>query len=535
MTKIAFGGFPKCAATLAVALVATLMACAPQGTERQDGAAAPLPAVELDERPMIAAHLGQADLAAGTATFADVFAAGRTLFHTAFNGLDGVGVAQLPNGTPIHRFALVPLGSTLLPPSGQSCGGCHNMPFRGAAGVAQTHVINDPDQDGEGPFNHRSTTSVFGDGLLQRLAEEITEELQAIRDEAAEGARQTPGARVSRELGSKGVSYGTIGATADASGEVVFDLSGLQGVDPDLVIRPIGWKGTVPTVRLLVFAAASIAMGMQADEFVWRLPGGEQGGDLDGDGVTGELSVGDITAMTVYTAGLSTPQELEALADAGVIEAPSTADLERVERGREIFADIGCASCHVPEMRLTSTVFEEPTARGNGNFYDTFLAERDPDYDPSRPVSFDLLSDAQPPHAEAHPDGGAIVRLYGDLKRHSMGRDFAEPDGPSAALTPLLAPTSTSDGQPVMVAPDVFLTAELWGVGNTGPWLHDGRAGTLREAALLHGEDAPPALGLPGRSEAQESRDAFVGLSGDAQSDLVAFLLSLRTYAPDER
>jgi cytochrome c peroxidase len=287
-------------------------------------------------------------------------------------------------------------------------------------------------------------------------------------------------------------------------------------------------------VRLLVFAAASIAMGMQADEFVWRIPGGEQGGDLDGDGVTGELSVGDVTAITVYTAGLSTPQELADLADAGVIEPPSATDLERVERGREIFAEIGCTSCHVPEMHLESTIFEEPTARGNGNFHDPFLAERDPDYDPSRPVRFDLLSDSQPPHAEAHPDGGAIVRLYGDLKRHSMGRHLAEPDGPSAALTPALAPTSAPDGQPVMIAPDVFLTAELWGVGNTGPWLHDGRAGTLREAVLLHGEDAPPARGEPGRSEAQESRDAFVGLSDEAQGDLVALLLSLRTYAPDD-
>jgi hypothetical protein len=51
---------------------------------------------------------------------------------------------------------------------------------------------------------------------------------------------------------------------------------------------------------------------------------------------------------------------------------------------------------------------------------------------------------------------------------------------------------------------------------------------------LLHGEDAPPARGEPGRSEAQESRDAFVGLSDEAQGDLVALLLSLRTYAPDD-
>jgi hypothetical protein len=330
-----------------------------------------------------------------------------------------------------------------------------------------------------------------------------------------------------------GKKNGRIGAVADGSGEVAFDLSALDGVDPDLVIRPIGWKGTVPTVRLLVFAASSIAMGMQADEFVWRMPGGEDGGDLDGDGVTGELSVGDITAMTVYTAGLSTPQELADLAEAGLVAAPSAGDLERVARGRDLFGKIGCDSCHVPEMRLESTIFEEPTARGNGNYYDTVLAEKDPSYDLERPVRFDLLSDAQPPHAATHPDGGAVVRLYGDLKRHAMGRRFAEPDGPSPALLPLLAPTSDADGDPVFIAPDVFMTAELWGVGNTGPWLHDGRAGTLREAVLLHGEDDPPASGEPGRSEAQEIRDAFAALGEGDQNDLVAFLLSLRTYAPE--
>jgi CxxC motif-containing protein (DUF1111 family) len=299
------------------------------------------------------------------------------------------------------------------------------------------------------------------------------------------------------------------------------------------VIRPIGWKGTVATVRMLSMAAGSIAMGMQAEEFVWRNPGGEEGGDLDGDGVERELSVGDVTAIAVYTAAQETPQELASLVEAGHAEVPA-GGLERVERGRELFAAVGCASCHVPEMHLRDTVFEEPTARGNGNYYDLFLAERDASYDPERPLRFDLLADAQPPHAEAHPEGGATVRLYGDLKRHAMGRHFAEPDGPSPALLPMLAP-SMHEGAPVMIAPDVFLTAELWGVGNTGPWLHDGRAGTLREATLLHGEDDPPALGEPGRSDAQDSRDAFVALSDAEQGDLVAFLLSLRTYSPTDQ
>jgi len=79
-----------------------------------------------------------------------------------------------------------------------------------------------------------------------------------------------------------------------------------------------------------------------------------------------------------------------------------------------------------------------------------------------------------------------------------------------------------------------YLTPELWGVGNTGPWMHDDRAGTLAEAITLHGEDSPPAPGQPGRSEAQEARDAYVKLSPDDQRALVAFLKSLVNFSREE-
>ena len=80
-----------------------------------------------------------------------------------------------------------------------------------------------------------------------------------------------------------------------------------------------------------------------------------------------------------------------------------------------------------------------------------------------------------------------------------------------------------------------FLTAELWGVGNTQPYLHDDRAGSLGEAIAWHGEDAPPAAGQPGRSEAQEARDAYAKLTAEEQKDLLAFLKSLVTFSSEER
>jgi CxxC motif-containing protein (DUF1111 family) len=280
-------------------------------------------------------------------------------------------------------------------------------------------------------------------------------------------------------------------------------------------------------------APALATMGMQPEEFVLRVPGGDEKRDLDGDGVVRELSVGDITAMTIYTAAQETPQSFARLAQLGYVVAPTSEQTAQIERGRAAFESSGCATCHRPEMRLRDTIFEEPTARGGGNYYDKLLASKNPGYSPERAARFDLLTDAQEPRVEKDPGGGAIVRLYGDLKRHRMGRLLADQGGPTAAFVAEFAPLQI-DGQVVLIAPEAFLTPELWGVGNTPPYLHDGRAGTLREAVLLHGEDSPAPAGDPGRSEAQESRDAFTKLPAAQQTDLIAFLRSLQTFSPAE-
>ena len=159
------------------------LACAgDRGGQGDTNVAASLPHVELTESPAfpLPAHLESAAIAAGEMTFEEIFEAGEGLFHTAYNGLDGVGVARVPGGPLVHRFSVTPPGGALLAPAAQSCGGCHNLPVRAAAGLSQTDIVNDTEQDGMPPFNTRSTTSVFGDGLLQLLAQEITVDLQAI-------------------------------------------------------------------------------------------------------------------------------------------------------------------------------------------------------------------------------------------------------------------------------------------------------------------------------------------------------------------
>ena len=83
------------------------------------------------------------------------------------------------------------------------------------------------------------------------------------------------------------------------------------------------------------------------------------------------------------------------------MQAPTAEQKALIAKGRTAFTNVGCASCHTPAMHLAQTRFEEPTARGNGNFYDHALAKKDPNYDPKRPFSVDILKDTDEPRAEA--------------------------------------------------------------------------------------------------------------------------------------
>ena len=494
-----------------------------------------LPVVDLDEKPAfpLPKHLESKDIAAATISYPQLFEDGALLFHTPYNGLDGIGMKRTVGGAPLNRFSAGPAGGGQPGPVGaQSCGVCHSLPAGAGFGLSHTHVLFAGTPAGTAPFVGRATTSLYGNGVVQLLAEEMTEQLLAARDAAAADAKAKPGTPVTRDLRANGVDFGTVTAAASANGEVTLDLSKVRGVLPDLVIRPLGWKGQVTTIRNFSTAVSTFGLGMQAEEFVWRL-GEKAGPDPDGDGVTREFSVGDITAMAIYNASQPVPGELAHLADLGFVAAPDATAKARVEKGRQLFAQVGCATCHIPELHLSKTVFEEPNLGGGGNYIDRFLASKDPDYDPKRPARFDLLKDSVEPRLEASPDGGAIVRLYGDLKRHDMGRQLADPF-PTIPNDASLAPVEYK-GKPAAIAASEFLTPELWGVGSTGPWLHDDRAGTLDEAILLHGEDAPPAVNQPGRSEAQESRDAYKKLAPDDQKTLVAFLKSLITVSKEPK
>ena len=95
--------------------------------------------------------------------------------------------------------------------------------------------------------------------------------------------------------------------------------------------------------------------------------------------------------------------------------------------------------------------------------------------------------------------GGRPVELYSDLLLHEvLGLSDAEQR------------EEQSQGEPAGVR-----TPPLWGVSETAPYLHDGRAATLSEAVLAHDLEAAPA------------RERFAGLLEFDQRALLAFLEDL--------
>jgi cytochrome c peroxidase len=222
----------------------------------------------------------------------------------------------------------------------------------------------------------------------------------------------------------------------------------------------------------------------------------------------------------VYLAAQPRPTTQLELARLGLIPALPAAQVEAIGRGARAFADAACADCHVPRMTLDDPVFHEPSRHPayRDAVFPAGQSPLDEGVDPRLAVRFDLTRD-QPDNritdsrgrlvfhlgAFARDSRGrAVVDLFGDLRRHDMGAELAES----------IDEKGTGNA--------TFLTENLWGVGSTAPYLHDGRATTLTEAILLHG------------GEAEASRDAFESLGEAQQQDLIAFLDNLVLFKQEE-
>ncbi len=412
---------------------------------------------------------------------------GETLFMAKFTDPDGVGRPMATQAIiPTKRKRPAPQLFQRLPGSdANACSSCHTDPVTGGAGdlVANVFVsegFTNADFDTTDPqfSNERNTNHLMGAGLVELLAREMSADLQIQRGEALAKARST-GEIQTTVLATKGVSFGKIAAHPDG----MVDLSDLDGVDTDLVIRPFSQKGVIASLRQFTVNALNHHHGMQASErFGQRWTGTN---DFDEDGVTEEISAGDVSALVAWQATRRAPTRLD----------PQNAQWrDLAARGSDLFDDIGCAQCHKRTLPLHNLVFADP-----GSF-DAAGTLRPGDLE--QPVTYDL---SRLPWVAALPrdeNGAVLVPLFGDLKRHKIADRAVNILG-----NELL-------GQR-FVDRDVFMTSELWGIASTAPYGHRGDLTTLDAVIRAHG------------GAGRASRDTYIGSSDDDRTALIAFLKTL--------
>jgi len=242
--------------------------------------------------------------------------------------------------------------------------------------------------------------------------------------------------------------------------------------------------------------------------------------DGDSDGVVGELTVGDITSLSVYLGSQPRPTTRQELTAAGIFTEAfpllTAAESATIDAGKARFTTIGCASCHIQSLSLNSTIFSEPSQMKE--FRDATLpGGRTPSsqgLSTATAIKVDLSKDIPdnksftnadgttvnfdlPDFTEKDSSGKVVVNLFGDLRRHQLGTGLQEQ----------IDEVGTGKG--------TFLTENLWGVGSTAPYMHDGRAPTLTEAILLH------------HGEGETARTNFAALTTAQQQELIAFLKNL--------
>lgn len=416
---------------------------------------------------------------------------GRQIFQRKFTRVQGQGPLEGDGSGDINGNLIIGAGLA------DSCAACHGRP-RGSAGVGGD-VATRPDS--------RDAPHLFGLGLKEMLADEITTELRNIRAQAIAQAAQCH-CSVTRSLVGKGIAYGRITARSDGS----VSTSQVRGVDTDLRVRPFFHHGGTISIREFLVGAFNAEMGLEApDPDLVAASGGAKittpsgmvldgardtieappvdspSDDNDADGVVNEIPTSIVDFMEFY---------LLHYFKAGTGQTSSES-----QAGRVNMQQLGCTSCHVPDLTINK---------------DRRVADVETRYDPAQGNPFNRLFATATLQLTATDDGSGhptlkrpnlgsfVVRnIYTDFRRHDLGPNFHEREYNGTVRREMM-------------------TAPLWGVGNTGPYGHDGRSMNLRDVILRHG------------GEAQQARDRFANAGSTVQRQVVEFLNTLVLFPPDD-
>ena len=441
--------------------------------------------ISLGEGPMIKNHFDQNKI--NDYDLEEIIEHGEFLFKVSFNELDGLGRPETSGTTKTRPRRESPQNfNRISGPDANACVACHNLPRIGGGGDNSNNVFGlasdidfatlegsvGSEDDSSSVLditNERNTIGVFGSGLVELLSREITSDLLNIVEKSKKLSIDENKV-IKADLESKGINYGYI--EVHPNGFV--DRSNVDGIDSDLVLRPFIQKGVIGTLRDFSNISMNHHHGMQSEELAGL------NSDLDRDGIVNELTEGDITAVTIFQATLDFPDNIFS-----ENEEIKSAQL----KGKELFNNIGCASCHMPTLPLKSLMFVEPGPLNTE--ISTTIVE-------SKKTLVVNLEDYVS-KLDKDEDGNYLIPIWSDLKRHDMG-------------------SKLDNERPLQkgVPTNYWLTKKLWGFYSEPPFLHHGRANLLNDVIEMH------------QGDAKISSDAYFELDSSEQQYLIEFLKSFK-------
>ncbi|HEV2973080.1 MAG TPA: di-heme oxidoredictase family protein [Pirellulales bacterium] len=253
------------------------------------------------------------------------------------------------------------------------------------------------------------------------------------------------------------------------------DMAGRPSKQKDGKIGRFGWKAQKPTLYEFAMTACAVELGL-------NVPGHEQAAlplkpDYKAPGL--DMNQAECDALVKYLKELPAPTQRKPASaqEAGTIDA-----------GHKQFVAVGCANCHVQKV-----------GAADGIYSDLLLHEMGPE-----------LGDIG--------DYGVFVRNAPEEDQQEQpAPQFVNPNSPEPQ-----AKLSTDQlGKVVGAMRQEWRTPPLWGVRDSGPYLHDGRADTLEQAIAFHG------------GQASSAAVKFFQLKPEERQKVIAFLKSLT--APEQK
>ena len=263
-----------------------------------------------------------------------------------------------------------------------------------------------------------------------------------------------------------------------------------------------GWRGQVSTLNQFIVGACAGELGLNQSVSATQA---NDPADPKYVSAFADIKPEEIAYLQGYVSDLPKPTEV-------IPEGHTRAE---VRAGEKLFNSVGCAVCHVPDLRPTT-----------GMFSDLLLHDMGPELQAPFPAPSEFMDVKRinAPRLENPFGTTSAPAYYGSPGQTSppIAYPTTEPETPQFPRGKLLSEEHEQSNAHWDAMAREWKTPPLWGVADTAPYLHDGRAATLHEAILWHG------------GEGEDARNTYKQLSSEEQRKIVLFLSSLRAPFPVE-